>query len=83
MNLLRAAMPRVNFCTLWRLSGDFIVMIVDTFSWLGSIPCWETIYPSSFHEGTPNVHFSGFNFMLIFLRLSKVPARSEISLSDY
>jgi hypothetical protein len=28
--------------------------------------------PSSFPEGTTDVHFSGFNFILNFLRLSKV-----------
>jgi hypothetical protein len=45
-------------------------------------PRWETIYPSNFPEGTSNVHFSGFNFMLNFLRLSKVYAGSEMSPSD-
>jgi hypothetical protein len=54
-------------------------VIAKTFSGLGSIPHWETIYLSSFPKGTLNVHFSGFNFMLNFLRLSKVSARSEMS----
>jgi hypothetical protein len=79
MNLLKIAMHHVNFWTSWRLLGEFIVVIADTFSRLGSIPRWETIYPSSFLKGTPNVHFSGFNFILNFLRLSKVYARSEMS----
>jgi hypothetical protein len=57
-------------------------VIAETFSGLGSIPHWETIYPGSFPEGTPNVHFSGFNFMLNFLSLSKVSTRSEMSPSD-
>jgi hypothetical protein len=82
MNLYRAAMHHVSFYTSWRLSGGFIIVIVDTFSGLGSIPHWETIYPSNFHEGTPNVHFLMFNFMLNFLRLSKVSARSKVSPSD-
>jgi hypothetical protein len=48
MNLLKCAMYPVNLCTLWRLLGGFIIVIVDTFSGLGSIPHWEYIYLSSF-----------------------------------
>jgi hypothetical protein len=47
----------VNFCVSWRLSSGFILVIADTFSGLWSIPRWETIYLSSFLEGTPDVHF--------------------------
>jgi hypothetical protein len=82
INLLKAAMHPVNFCTSWRLSDDFILVIADTFSRLGSIPRCETIYLSNFAEGTPNVHFSGFSFILNFLRLSKVSAMSEKSHSS-
>jgi hypothetical protein len=82
MNLLKAAMHPMNFWTSWRLWGGFILVIADTFSRLGSIPEWETIYQSNFPEGTPNVHLSGFNFILSFLRLSKVSVRLEISLSS-
>jgi hypothetical protein len=32
INLLKAAMHPVNFCTSWRLSGGFILVIADTFS---------------------------------------------------
>jgi hypothetical protein len=59
INLLKAAIHPVNFCTSWRLLGGFILVIANTFSGLGSIPRWETIYLSSFHEGTPNAHFQG------------------------
>jgi hypothetical protein len=67
MNLLKAAIHPVNFWTSWRLTSIFILVMVDTFSRLGSIPHRGTIYPSSFLEGTPNVHFSGFHFILNFL----------------
>jgi hypothetical protein len=80
--LLKAAMHPINFCMSWRLSSGFILVIADTFSGFGSIPRWETIYPSNFPEGTPNVHFSRFNFILNFLRLSKVSARLEKSPSS-
>jgi hypothetical protein len=48
INLLIAAMHPVNFCTSWRLSSNFILVIADTFSGLGLIPRWETIYMSNF-----------------------------------
>jgi hypothetical protein len=52
MYLLKVAIHLVNFWTSWRLSGGFILVIVDTFSGLGSIPRWETIYPSNFLRDT-------------------------------
>jgi hypothetical protein len=82
MNLLRAAIHPINFCTSWRLLGGAIFVIADTFSGLGSIPRWETIYPRNFREGMLNVQFSGFSFILNFLRLSKVFARLEMSPSS-
>jgi hypothetical protein len=38
INLLKVAMHPINYCTSWRLSSGFILVIADTFSWLGSIP---------------------------------------------
>jgi hypothetical protein len=69
MNLLKTTIHPINFWTSWRLSYGFIFVIPDTFSRLGSIPQRETIYPSNFPEGTPNIHFLGFNFIVNFLRL--------------
>jgi hypothetical protein len=51
INLLKVAMHPVNFCTLWRHSGGFILVIADTFFGLGSMPRRETIYPINFPEG--------------------------------
>jgi hypothetical protein len=82
INLLKVAIHPINLCTTWWLSGGFILVIADSFSGLGSMPRWETIYPSNFPEGTLNVHFSGFSFILNFLRLSKVSASSEMTLSS-
>jgi hypothetical protein len=82
MNLLKAAIHLVNFKTSWRLSGGFILLMADTFSRLGSITRWETIYPSNFSKGTPKVHFSGFSFILNFLRMSKVSTRLEMTPSS-
>jgi hypothetical protein len=82
MNLLKAAIHPINFWTSWRLLDGFILVIASTISVLGSIPHWETIYPSRFPKGTLNVHFLRFNFILNFLKLSKVSARSGMSLSS-
>jgi hypothetical protein len=82
INMLKATMHPINFCMSWRLSGGFHLVIADTFFGLGSIPRWEPIYLSNFLEGTPNVHFLGFNFILNFLRLLNVSARSEMSPSS-
>jgi hypothetical protein len=82
MNLLKVAIHPINFWTSWRLSGGFIIVMDNTFSRLGSILCQETIYPSNFPEGTLNIHFLGFHFILNFLRLSKVSTRLEISPSS-
>jgi hypothetical protein len=82
MNLLRATIHPVNFCTLWRLFGGAIFFIADTFSGLGSIPHQKTIYPTNFPEGMPNVHFSRFSFILNFLKLSKVSAGLEMGHSS-
>jgi hypothetical protein len=74
MNPLKAAMEalgRLHF-------GDS-----SHLPWVRAIARWETIYPRNFPEGTPNVHFSGFSFILNFLRLSKVSARSEMSPSSF
>jgi hypothetical protein len=79
INLLKDALHSVNFWTSWRLSDGFIFVMADTFSGLGLILRWETIYPSSFPKGTPNIHLSRFNFILNFLGLLKVSARSEMS----
>jgi hypothetical protein len=79
MNLLQEVINLIMFWTSWRLFGGAIVVITDTFYGLGLIPCWETIYPSNFPRGMPNVHFLGFNCILNLLMLSKVSARSEIS----
>jgi hypothetical protein len=82
MNHLKADMHPINFCMSWWLLGGIMFVVADTFSRLGSIPCWEITYPSNFHDGTLNVHSSGFNFMLNFLRFLKVSARSKMSPSS-
>jgi hypothetical protein len=82
MNLLMAVIHPVNFYTSWRLFWWFHVCYCRHLLWVMVNPHRETIYLSNLSEGTPKVHFSRFNFILNFLRLSKVPARLEMSHSS-
>jgi hypothetical protein len=47
-----------------------------TFSRLGSIPRWETMYPNSMPRGTPKTHFSGFSLTPLARRQSNATRRS-------
>jgi hypothetical protein len=82
INLLKASMHPVNLRMSWKLLGSLILVIAGTFYGLGSIPWRNTIYPINFPEGMSHVHFLGFSFILNFLKLLKVSARSEMSPSS-
>jgi hypothetical protein len=62
MNLLSAAMHPVSLCSFFCDRGGSILIMTSIFSRFASIPQWLTINSSSFAAGTPNTHFSGFNF---------------------
>jgi hypothetical protein len=51
--------------------GPILAMAV-IFSGLASMPCLDTLYPSSFLFETPKVHFSGFSLMLNLRRLENM-----------
>src|SRR5438128_10623690 len=71
-------MQPVSFCTFFSLVGEFILKMSLSFSGLASMSRYDTMKPSNFPEGTPKVHFSGFNFHLKHLRLPNVSDRSAI-----
>jgi hypothetical protein len=62
MNRLKVAMHPVNFWMSLTYFGGFIFMTTLTFSRLGCMPSQLTMLPSSMPDGTPNMHFLGFNF---------------------
>jgi hypothetical protein len=62
MNLFRAAMHPVNFCTSLIHMRAFMLVMVKIFSGLASMPRWLTMKPSSLPDGTSKTHFFGLSF---------------------
>jgi hypothetical protein len=56
MNLFRAAMQPVNFCTSLILAGASISVMAVIFTGLASMPLLLTMNLSNFPEGTPKMH---------------------------
>jgi hypothetical protein len=56
MNLFKAVMHPVSFCTSLMQVGAFIFVMAEIFSGLASMPRWLMMKPSSFLEGTPKTH---------------------------
>jgi hypothetical protein len=53
MNLFRAAMHPVSFCTSLMHVGAFMLVMAEIFSGLASMPQWMMMMPSSLLDGTP------------------------------
>jgi hypothetical protein len=66
MNLFRAAMHPVSFCTSLMHVGSFMLVMAEIFLGLASMPRWMMMKPSSLPDGTPKTHLFG----LIFQRYS-------------
>src|SRR6266498_3694711 len=77
MKWLSATMQHVSFCTSFKAIGEFIMNMSLSFSRLASMPRYDTMKSSSFPEGTPKTHFSGFNFHLKCLKFSNISDRSD------
>ena len=75
MNLLRAATLPVRLWTSFVLVGDRMSIRAYIFSRLPSIPLWLTMKLRNFLKATLNVHFSRFNFIRYFRRITKVSER--------
>jgi hypothetical protein len=62
MNLFKAAMHQVSFCTYLMQVGAFILVMAEIFSGLASMPRWLKMKPSSFPDGTPKTYLFGLSF---------------------
>jgi hypothetical protein len=62
MNLFRAAIHPVSFCTSLIMAGASISVMAMIFTGLASIPRLLTINPSNFLDGTPKTHLVGLSF---------------------
>ena len=63
MNRLRAARHLATRCTPFMFWIGPILVMAEIFSELASMPCSETMKPSSTPLGTPKTHFSGLSLM--------------------
>jgi hypothetical protein len=72
MNLFRAAMHPVSFCTYLMHVGAFMLVMAEIFSGLASMSWWLMIKPSSLPDGTPKTHLFGLSFQ----RYSRRDAKS-------
>jgi hypothetical protein len=62
MNLFKAAMNPVSFCTSLKQVGAFSLVMVEIFSGLASMSRWLMMKLSSFPEDTPKTHLFGLSF---------------------
>jgi hypothetical protein len=83
MNLFRAAMHPVSFWTSLMDMGAFMLVMVEIFSGLASMPRWLMMKPSSLPEGTPKTHLFGLSFQRYSRRDAKVSSRSSMRVLDF
>jgi hypothetical protein len=78
MNLFRAAIRPINFCTSFLVCRGCIWMIAFILSGLVLIPWEKTRQPSTLPLVTPKTHFLGLSLSLASHILAKVFVRSEM-----
>jgi hypothetical protein len=83
MNMFRAAMHPVSFCTSLMQVGDIMLVMAEIFSGLASMSRWLMMKPSSFPEGTPKTHLLGLSFHWYSHRDAKVSSRSAMGVSEF
>jgi hypothetical protein len=71
MNLFKAAMHPVRFCTTLMQVGAFILVMAEIFSGLASMPRCLMMKPSIFPDGTPKMHLFGLSFGGTLARMRK------------
>jgi hypothetical protein len=63
--------------------GAFMLVMVEIFSGLASMPRWLMMKPSSFPEGTSKTHLLGLSFHWYSRKDAKVSSRSAMSVSEF
>lgn len=76
MNQFNVVTLPATLCIAFMLFGDPMSKMAFTFFGLASIPLYKTINPRNFPIDTLKAHFSSFNLIWYFLRVSKVSLRS-------
>jgi hypothetical protein len=83
MNLFRAAIHPVSFCTSLKHVGAFMLVMAEIFSGLASMPRWLMMKPSSLLHGTPKTHLFGLSFQRYSRKEAKVSSRSAMSMLEF
>jgi hypothetical protein len=83
MNLFRAAIHPISFCTSLIVAGASMSVMAVTFTGLASIPRLLTMNPSNFPNGTPYTHFVGLSFHRNFRKLLNISSKSTIRSSRF
>jgi hypothetical protein len=83
MNLFRATMHPISFCTSLMHVGAFMLVMVEIFSGLASMPRWLMIKQSSLSDGTPKTHLFGLSFQRYSRKDAKVSSRLAMSMSEF
>jgi hypothetical protein len=83
MNLFRAAIQPVSFCTSLSVARASMSVMAEIFTGLASIPRLLTINRSNFPDGTLNTHFVGLSFYRNLRKLLNVSSKSVIRSSGF
>jgi hypothetical protein len=83
MNLFRATMHPVIFCTSLMHVGAFMLVMAEIFSGLASMPPRLMMKTSSLPDGTPKTHLFGLSFQRYSRKDAKVSSRSAMSVSEF
>jgi hypothetical protein len=83
MNLFKAAMHPVSFCTSLMQVGALMLVMTEIFAGLASMPRWLMMKLSSFPKGTPKTHLLGLSFHWYSHKDAKVSSRSVMSVLEF
>jgi hypothetical protein len=83
MNLFRAVIHPVSFCTSLIVAGAPRAVMAEIFKGLASIPRLLTMNPSNFPDGTPKMHLVGLSFYRNLRRLLNVSSKSAVRSSGF
>jgi hypothetical protein len=76
-------MHPVSFWTSLMQLGALMLVMVEIFLGLASMPLWLMMKPSSLPNGTPKTHLLGLSLQRYSCRDAKVSSRSAMSISEF
>jgi hypothetical protein len=83
MNLFRADIHPVSYCTSLIVAGASMSVMAMIFLGLASIPRWLMMNLSNFPDGTSKTHFVGLRFHRNYRKLLNGSSKSAIRSSGF